>query len=79
MKNLQTDRKFEIEISEGTVVDKGELGNDLFKVEVCLDIYNIENEYYDFEEDYEDLIEYTNEYEETYLLEDDEEGLNDIL
>ena len=79
LKNLQTDRKFEIEISEGTLVDKGELENNLFKVEVCLDIYNIENEYYDFEEDYEDLIEYTNEYEETYLLEDDEEGLNDIL
>lgn len=75
LKNLEVNEKFKIEIAGGTLIDEGGLENDLFEVNVYLEMENVEEkDNYLKDEIKEEKIEKSEEFE----YENDEEQFEDI-
>ena len=75
LKRLKVDGKFKIKIDEGTLIDEGGLENNLFEVDVYLEMENVEEkDNYLKDEIKEEKIEKSEEFE----YENDEEQFEDI-
>ena len=72
---MKVDGKFKIKIDEGTLIDEGGLENNLFEVDVYLEMENVEEkDNYLKDEIKEEKIEKSEEFE----YENDEEQFEDI-
>ena len=75
LKRLKVDGKFKIKMDEGTLIDEGGLENNLFEVDVYLEMENVEEkDNYLKDEIKEEKIEKSEEFE----YENDEEQFEDI-